>query len=111
MNYRGFARAPRISYVAIAAILQVALSAVVMPETCSVKDCHNRGTDDRKVSYHRFPAIILDEGEKTRELSTRRWLAWIASLRRKNWEPTRYLRVCSDHFISGSQLKLVCVAK
>jgi len=39
-----------------------------MPTTCSVKDCKKRGTQGGTISYHRFPAIILDEGERTREL-------------------------------------------
>jgi len=80
-----------------------------MPTTCSVKDCKKRGTQGGTISYHRFPAIILDEGERTRELSTRRRQAWIASLRRKDWEPTEHSRVCSVHFISGSQMLYVHV--
>ena len=102
MAIEGLRERRKPNYVVIAAILPVTRGHIAMPETCSVKDCKNRGRKGGRISYHRFPAIILDQGERTRELSTRRRLAWIASLRRKNWNPTEYSRVCSAHFISGS---------
>ena len=54
-----------------------------------------------KKSFYRLPAIILKEGEKTRELSENRRRCWLAAINRGDLKPENYpfLRVCSDHFI------------
>ena len=81
-----------------------------MVYSCSVFGCTNRGntnSEGKKISYHRFPEVIESQGEKTRELSSKRRLAWIASLKRKGREPSEYSRVCSEHFV-GSKIH-ICV--
>lgn len=56
-------------------------------------NCHNYsgrvGKFDKKVTLHKLP----------KEQYTRR--AWIRAVSRKNWKPTSYTRVCSDHFRDG----------
>ena len=42
-----------------------------------------------QVSFFRFP---VDTQQRDR---------WIAALRREDWLPTQYSRVCSAHFVSG----------
>ena len=72
-----------------------------MPNTCSVYGCHARGGRDVGVSFYLIPAVIMNQGDATRELCSRRREAWIASINRKDWHPTKHSRVCSSHFISG----------
>ncbi|KAL3869877.1 hypothetical protein ACJMK2_042504 [Sinanodonta woodiana] len=59
---------------------------------CTVFGCHNFsgriGKFGHKVTLHKLP----------KEQYARR--AWIHAISRKNWIPSNYTRVCSDHFIS-----------
>lgn len=103
--YRGTARAPISRAKREVAILK----GTAMVYSCCVVGCTNRGntnSEGEKLSYHRFPVVIESQGDKTRELSSRRRLAWIASLKRKGWEPSEYSRVCSDHFVTGISMNL-----
>jgi len=102
---RGTARAPISRAKREVAILK----GTAMVYSCCVVGCTNRGntnSEGEKLSYHRFPVVIESQGDKTRELSSRRRLAWIASLKRKGWEPSEYSRVCSDHFVTGISMNL-----
>ena len=60
---------------------------------CSVFECHNFsgriGKFGHKVTLHKLP----------KEQYARR--AWICAISRKNWKPSSYTRVCSDHFVDG----------
>lgn len=60
---------------------------------CCVTKCHNFsgrvGSFGRHVTLHKLP----------KEVYTRR--AWIRLISRKNWKPSSYTRVCSDHFKDG----------
>lgn len=60
---------------------------------CCMPECHNfkgkTGKYGKSVTLHKLPSNI----------STRR--AWIRAISRKNWKPTAYTRVCSDHFEDG----------
>lgn len=60
---------------------------------CCVPGCSNYkgriGKFDKAVSLHRIPS----------NTSLRR--AWIIAISRKDWKPTSYSRVCSDHFAGG----------
>ncbi|XP_045207892.2 uncharacterized protein LOC123559832 [Mercenaria mercenaria] len=47
------------------------------------------GKFGKKVTLHKLP----------KHQSTRQ--AWIRAISRKNWKPTSYTRVCSDHFKNG----------
>ncbi len=51
----------------------------------------NRYTKGSGVQFYRFPE------DKDRRLK------WIAAVARKNWTPTEYSWICSDHFISGAK--------
>jgi hypothetical protein len=60
---------------------------------CCVTNCSNFsgriGRFGKKVTLHKLP----------RDTYVRR--AWIRLISRKNWKPTSYTRVCSDHFKDG----------
>ena len=43
-----------------------------MPNTCSVYGCHARGGRDVGVSFYLIPAVIINQGDATRELCSRR---------------------------------------
>jgi len=77
-----------------------------MGKTCCVIGCFNRGGRD-KVSFFQFPAVIHNQGETTKQLSSRRRDLWIASVKRKDWMPTAYSYVCSDHFSSSKCILLL----
>ena len=77
-----------------------------MVKTCCVIGCSNRGGRD-KVSFFQFPTVIESQGKATKELSSRRRDLWIASVKRKDWMPTAYSYVCSDHFSSSKCILLL----
>ena len=58
--------------------------------------------------FFSFPSVIARQGDQTRELSEKRRDAWLARLKRADVKPESYLyiRVCSDHFVSGMPSKL-----
>ncbi|XP_048242469.1 uncharacterized protein LOC125374841 [Haliotis rufescens] len=64
---------------------------------------HNRANRDKK-SFFRFPAVINNSDEITRDLSQKRRRLWLAAVNREDlaFKDTRYMRVCSDHFVGGS---------
>ncbi|XP_046560073.1 uncharacterized protein LOC124269100 [Haliotis rubra] len=74
-----------------------------MPVSCAVFKCSNRATRDKK-RFVRFPAIISNSDEKTRDLSQKRRRLWFAAVNREDlaFKDTKYMRVCSDHFVGGS---------
>ena len=77
---------------------EVVLLAMVL--TCCVVDCHRRGGQEN-VSFYRIPSATDPRESKDRlELLCRRRELWINRIGRKDWNPSKYSRVCSDHFIS-----------
>ena len=60
---------------------------------------------DKDRSYYRLPAIITRSNEKKQGLSRERRATWLARIRRKDLssEAGEFVRVCSDHFISGKR--------
>lgn len=74
-----------------------------MVNFCAVNGCSSRADRDRANSFYRLPAIITNQGEETRERSRKRREQWIANINRPDLKETSYayVRVCSDHFISG----------
>ena len=46
-------------------------------------------------------SFIEHQGEKTFKLSSKRRQEWIARINRKDWVPSKYVRVWSDHFVAG----------
>ena len=63
------------------------------PDYCAIKGCHNKPRDvgrfGRVVKLHRLP--------KQRHLRT----AWLRAISRKDYKPSSYTQVCSDHFPRG----------
>ena len=66
-----------------------------MPQTCVVVNCRNRSSKESSTKFFRFPA----DKEQTER--------WIAAVKRKNWCPTEYSRVCSDHFVIGKSERFI----
>ena len=78
---------------------EVVLLAMVL--TCCVVGCHRRGGRE-KVCFYKIPsATDPRESKDSMELLCRRRELWINRIGRKDWNPSKYSRVCSDHFISG----------
>ena len=72
-----------------------------MVHSCCVFKCTKRRGRDEGVSFFSIPAVIESQGTKTKELSLKRRQAWISSINRKDWVPSKSSRVCSEHFLSG----------
>ena len=69
-----------------------------MPWYCCAVGCKNRQGKSAE-RFYRFPTEV-----QKRE-------AWIAAIKRKNWVPTEYSRVCSAHFVSGKSHSLVLLTR
>ncbi|XP_033727696.1 uncharacterized protein LOC117317023 [Pecten maximus] len=78
-----------------------------MVNYCAMIGCNNTGGRDR-VSFFRLPAVITSQGEKTHGLSEKRRRLWLTKISRADLEPSSYpyLRVCSEHFVSGKPSSL-----
>ena len=53
-----------------------------------------------------FTQVVENQGEDTKELSSRRRLLWLKNINRKDWSPAPVARVCSVHFITGKPAAL-----
>ena len=62
-----------------------------MGKACCAPGCVNRYSKGNGIKFYRFP-VNLD----------RRRL-WIAALNRKDWQPSEYSWLCSDHFVTGEK--------
>ena len=82
------------------------LSFGTMVRACCVKDCSSRSDHDKGLSFFSIPAVIQHQGQRTKELSARRRIAWIAKIHRKDWTPPANSLVCERHFISGKSGEL-----
>lgn len=71
-----------------------ALGGLTMVHTCVVAGCRNRRTPGTTLSFYRFPR---DPERKQR---------WIAAVNRAGWVPNDGSRLCSTHFISGTDAAL-----
>ncbi|KAM9321797.1 uncharacterized protein KZ484_021865 isoform 2-T2 [Pholidichthys leucotaenia] len=58
---------------------------------CSAFGCTNRQKKGSNLKFYRFPA---DKDRRRR---------WVAALKRKDWSPSPYSRLCNQHFISGEK--------
>lgn len=58
-----------------------------MPSYCSAFGCNNSGAGNKNVSFHSFPL-------KNKNLIK----VWLAKIKRKNFKPSKYSKICSDHF-------------
>ena len=62
-----------------------------MGKSCCAIGCTNRFSKGGGISFYRFPT----EPERRER--------WIAAVNRKDWAPTNYTWICSQHFVSGSK--------
>ena len=69
--------------------------------SCCVFKCTKCQGRDEGVSFFSIPVVMEFQGTKNKELSLKRHQAWISSLNRKDWVPSKSSYVCSKHFLSG----------
>ena len=62
-----------------------------MPKYCCAANCTNVFKKGSEVHFYRFPS---DPERKAK---------WIAAINRKDWYPTEYSWICSEHFVSGEK--------
>lgn len=58
-----------------------------MVQSCSAYGCKNRYDKDKPISFHKFPLTRPNLCKQ-----------WEAAVRRKNFKPTKYSSICSEHF-------------
>lgn len=58
-----------------------------MVQSCSAYGCKNRYHKDKNISFHKFPLARPDVCGK-----------WVAAMKRRNFKPTKYSNICSQHF-------------
>uniref|UniRef100_A0A8D0GZC1 THAP domain-containing protein 1 n=1 Tax=Sphenodon punctatus TaxID=8508 RepID=A0A8D0GZC1_SPHPU len=58
-----------------------------MVQSCSAYRCRNRYDKEKPISFHKFPLTKPDLCKK-----------WEAAVKRKNFKPTKYSSICSEHF-------------
>ena len=58
-------------------------------KSCCAIGCCNRSKKGSTVSFYRFP------------VNSERRARWISAINRKNWKPSEYSWLCSDHFAGG----------
>ena len=70
--------------------------------------CANRGGKNKGTRFFRLPSIIKHQGDRTFELSKKRQTLWLARIKRKDLTSSKYqyVRVRSEHFLSGAPAKL-----
>lgn len=60
-----------------------------MPSSCCAVGCTSRYSKQKGVKLFRFP----QDKERLKK--------WIQAIKRQDWEPNKYSRVCGSHFVSG----------
>ncbi|XP_037650709.1 uncharacterized protein LOC119503167 [Sebastes umbrosus] len=72
-----------------------------MPDSCCAVGCTNRRGNKPGLCFYRIPS-------ERDNLERRRW--WISAIRRdsvpgesKQWQPSKYTRICNEHFINGAK--------
>ncbi|XP_016335892.1 THAP domain-containing protein 1-like, partial [Sinocyclocheilus anshuiensis] len=58
-----------------------------MVQSCSAYGCKNRYHKDKNISFHKFPLARPDVCGK-----------WLAAMKRRNFKPSKYSNICSQHF-------------
>ncbi|XP_043094583.1 THAP domain-containing protein 1 [Puntigrus tetrazona] len=58
-----------------------------MVQSCSAYGCKNRYHKDKNISFHKFPLARPDICGK-----------WVTAMKRRNFKPTKYSNICSQHF-------------
>ncbi|XP_055054048.1 THAP domain-containing protein 1 [Misgurnus anguillicaudatus] len=62
-----------------------------MVQSCSAYGCKNRYHKDKNISFHKFPLARPDVCDK-----------WVTAIKRRNFKPTKYSSICSQHFTKNS---------
>ena len=77
---------------------------------CAVINCGNRSARVKGKHFFRFPKLLTHLGAQELDLSKRRRVAWLASLKRKelSLEQDLNIRVCSDHYAEGGAIEVYC---
>ena len=68
---------------------------------CAVLGCSHKSDRDKAYKFYSLPKIVKYQGIAHEKLTTRRQRLWLASIKRSDIKNMRYIRVCSDHFVSG----------
>ncbi|KAI7812686.1 THAP domain-containing protein 1 [Triplophysa rosa] len=63
----------------------------MMVQSCSAHGCTNRYSRDKNISFHKFPLARPDVCHK-----------WVGAMKRRNFKPTKYSSICSQHFTRDS---------
>ena len=71
-----------------------------MVHSCCAYGCRNRMGEQKGLGFFRFPSRP-EEKERRQK--------WITAMRRNNWKPTKYSRICGNHFTTGKLGNVVCV--
>ena len=83
-----------------------------MPYVCAVFGCKNRTSKESKKSFFTVPKIILNNGERVKELTTKRRNKWLRNLSlASKGAKSKNARVCSDHFVKGIYYNFVITGK
>ena len=88
------------------AIFEGNVCTVLLLKHCiMVLTCLRRGLQETwgtgKSFFLQYTGCYRAPWRKTFELSSKRHQEWIARINRKDWVPSKYARVCSDHFVAG----------
>ena len=67
-----------------------------MPVSCAADGCANRWFKGCEVRFFRFPD---DDDERRRHA----WIRGACPRREAKWQPSKHMRVCSAHFVSGNK--------
>ncbi|XP_044761640.1 THAP domain-containing protein 1-like [Coccinella septempunctata] len=59
-----------------------------MVSHCAVNGCHNAGDIKKSLPFHRFPLQHPDILQ-----------LWINAIGRKNWHPSKFSKICGEHFL------------
>ncbi|KAG1695932.1 hypothetical protein GQR58_006430 [Nymphon striatum] len=73
--------------------------------SCWVKGCSNRLDGKVKRGFYSIPTVRTFEGEDTQKLSDERRRLWLSNINRKD-TPSKYAKICSDHFVHGKPANL-----
>ena len=72
------------------------VSSAIMPVSCAADGCTNRWFKGCEVRFFRFPD---DDDERRRHA----WSRGACPRREAKWQPSKHMRVCSAHFVSGNK--------
>ena len=62
--------------------------------SCCAVGCSNRYGGKPGLGFFRFPLYPIQRRRN-----------WIAAVRRKDWDPGRYARICGEHFVTGKPVQ------